>query len=73
MSRVNDFRVDKVTMDAKVYWSLPQSVKDLIHAYSEKLRTEDGRVCFELGVYRWEEIQAELNRLRAAQEGKKNV
>lgn len=63
MSRVTDFRIDHAEMDVRVYWSLPQSVRDLIHTYSEKVRTENGKVKFELAIYRWEEIQQELEKL----------
>lgn len=59
-SRISDFRIDTAEIDAQVYASLPQSVRDLIHAYSEKLRRVGNRIVFEMPAYRWEEIQAEL-------------
>lgn len=58
VDRVSDFRVDKVEMRAADYWALPADARRLIEAYASKLYEHaDGRVTFEIAIYRWEEIQ----------------
>lgn len=67
MSRITDFRIDYVSMPSAEYWAMPLSVRALIEAYSEKLREQNGRVTFELAIYRWDEIKTLLHQIESGE------
>jgi hypothetical protein len=58
--RVNDFRIDKVSIPETQFQKLPLEARRRLEAYWEKAQVSNGIVTFELPMYRWEEIRAYL-------------
>lgn len=64
VTRVTDFRVDRVSIREADYWNLPERTRRLIETYgSQPMRIVNGNLEFEMSIERWPEIEASMRAL----------
>jgi hypothetical protein len=66
VQRVTDFRVDRVEIPDREWWTLPPETRRLFEVYARAIPS--GRVgvwAFEIAIYRWPEIEASMRQLAA--------